>query len=362
MNTAELIQDIIKRLKKTFWLIAIIGAASAYGFYYHTKQQVVRYTSKATLFPLSGSVPSPGTIGAALGLQEQGSGQFGNEASINIIDLATSRYTTNVVAATRLPEFGNKMVAEMLIEENNKFLGYNQNIKINMPKDSTAIIGIGGSILRGAFVAKVGKTGILEMYVTSTNTELLRAITYIYVDRLSEFYVNLKKKKAQNDLAFAVMKADSLKNALNKLNARIIDLDEHTYFTNTNLPRYSIPKLDLQQEKANVQGQYNFSISNREGAAYKLQKETPIMEILDKPDPPYDTKVKSKTFAALVGFLLGAFVGLILLLWPVIGKYVGVELNKAIEKANLKIKDKEAAEIRENKADEAQVEGNQKKE
>lgn len=344
MNTAALIQDLLKRLKKTFWIIGIIGAIVAYGFYYHTKQQVIRYTSKATLFPLSGTVPTPGTIGAALGLQEQSNGQFGNEASINIIDLASSRYTTSVVSATRLPEFGNKTVAELLILENNKFLGYNQNIEIKMPKDTSAIIGIGSSILRSAFNAKVGKTGILEMYVTSTNTELLKAITYIYVDRLSEFYINLKKKKAQNDLYFAVSKADSLKKVLDNLNARIIDLDEHTYFTNTELPRYSIPKLDLQQEKANVQAQFNYSISNREAAAYRLQKETPIMQILDKPDPPYDTKVKSKVFAALVGFALGAFIGLILVLWPVISKYVGAELNKAIEKANLKVKEQEAAD------------------
>jgi hypothetical protein len=335
MNSIELIKQLISRLKKYSWLIAIIAAAFGGFFYYMAKQSVLMYTAKSTVFPLNGTADaSPGsTISSLLGLGE-GTKSFTGDASINIVELANSRRTREAVAMVRIPSLNNKSVSELLIEENNKHTGFMQNTRIDPPKDSLSKINIASNLLKGAFSAKINKTGILELYFINSSPELVREVSYIYIDKLSEFYIDLKKKKAQIDFEFAVKKADSLFVVLNQLDKRAIALDESTFFTNETLKRYNLPKINLAQDKATVQSQYYYAVNNRESAAYRLQKETPIIEILDKPEWPFDTVQKSTFTYVIMGVFLGLIIGIFLVSWKVINKYMADELNKAIEKAS----------------------------
>lgn len=335
MNSIELLKQLIRRLKKYSWLIVMIAVISGAFFYYMAKQSVLVYTAKSTVFPLNGtSDPSPGnTISSLLGLGE-GTKSFTGDASINIVELANSRRTREAVAMVRIPSMGNKSVAQLMIEENNRHTGFMQNDRIDMPKDSFTQVNIASNMLKGAFSAKINKTGILELYVTNSNTDLVREVSYIYISKLSEFYINLKKKKAQIDFEFAVKKADSLLLVLDRLDKKAIALDESTFFTNEGLKRYNLPKINLAQDKATVQSQYYYAVNNRESAAYRLQKETPIIEVLDKPEQPYDTVQKSSFTYSVIGAILGLVIGLLLVSWKVINKYMADELNKAIEKAS----------------------------
>jgi hypothetical protein len=335
MNSIELIKQLIGRLKKYSWLIAIIVAAFGGFFYYMAKQSVLMYTAKSTVFPLNGTTDaSPGsTISSLLGLGE-GTKSFTGDASINIVELANSRRTREAVAMVRIPSMKNKMVSELLIEENNRHTGFMQNTAIDPPKDSLSKINTASNLLKSAFTAKINKTGILELYLINSSPELVREVSYIYIDKLSEFYIDLKKKKAQIDFEFAVKKADSLFQVLNQLDKRAIALDESTFFTNEGLKRYNLPKINLAQDKATVQSQYYYAVNNRESAAYRLQKETPIIEILDKPEWPFDSVQKSTFTYIIMGVVLGLIIGIFVVSWKVINKYMADELNKAIEKAS----------------------------
>lgn len=336
MTNIELIKQLIKRLKKFSWLIAILAIASAAFFFYMAKRSLVVYTSKATVFPLSSAgdnSAATSTISNILGLSDAPK-SFSGEASINIVELATSRRTREAVMKERIAGMHNKTVAELLIEEHNKHQGFMQNQPIRTPLDSLAESNIASALLRAGFSAKINKNGILELYFSNTNPELVRAISYIFIDKISSFYIDLKKKKAQIDYEFSVKKADSLLRVLNDLDRRAIQLDETTFFTNEELKRYSLPKQNLAQDKGTVQSQYYYAVNNREAAAYKLQKETPIIEALDRPEPPYDTTEKSSTLYAMIGFVLGLLIGIILVSWKIVSKYLSEELNKAIEKAS----------------------------
>jgi hypothetical protein len=335
MNSIDLIRQLLARLKKFSWVIAIVAAIFGGLFYYMAKQSVLLYTSKSTVFPLNGNTEStPGsTISSLLGLGEA-TKSFTGDASINIVELASSRRTREAVAMVRIPSMKNKTVSELIIEENNRHTGFMQNERIKPPADSLSQINIASSLLKNGFVAKINKNGILELYFTNSNDKLVREVSYIYIDKLSEFYIDLKKKKAQIDYEFAIKKADSLLVVLNQLDKRAITLDENTFFTNEELKRYSLPKINLAQDKATVQSQYYYAVNNRESAAYRLQKETPIIEPLDRPEPPYDTVQKSKLIYVIIGLILGSFIGILIISWKIINKYLADELNKAIEKAS----------------------------
>jgi uncharacterized protein involved in exopolysaccharide biosynthesis len=335
MNTAQLIKQLLDRLVKFSWLIVLTTILGGGLFFYLAKQNVTQYIAKSTVFPLnSNSEISAGgsAISNLLGLADAPK-SFTAEASINIVELATSRRTREAVAISKVPTMQNKTVAELLIDENNKHTGFMQFTPIKMPTDSLGVANMGSGLLKTGFSAKVGKNGILELYYQNSSPALAREVSYIYIKKLSEFYIELKKKKAQIDYQFAVQKADSLLTVLKRLDAEAIALDEKTFFTDEALKRYSIPKINLQQEKQAVQSQYYYAVNNRESAAYKLQKETPIIEALDKPEPPYDKIAKSKLIYVLIGSFLGLFLGIVLVSWKVISNYLGAELNKAIEKA-----------------------------
>ena len=336
MNNFELIRQLLKRLKKFSWVILLIAAGFGGLFYFMAKQSVLLYTSKATVFPLNSSsdnTVSSSTISNILGLSDAPK-SFSGEASINIVELATSRRTREAVAMEKIPSMHNKMVSELLIEENNNHTGFMQNEKLNPPRDSLQLINLGSNLLKGGFQSKINKNGILELYFTNSNEQIVREVSYIFIDKLSSFYIDLKKKKAEIDYEFAVKKADSLLNVLNGLDKRAIALDETTFFTNEELKRYSLPKQNLAQDKSTVQSQYYYAVNNREAAAYKLQKETPIIEPLDKPEPPYDTSQKSSSLYIVMGLMLGTLIGIVLISWKIVSKFVGDELNKAIEKAS----------------------------
>jgi uncharacterized protein involved in exopolysaccharide biosynthesis len=335
MNSIELLKQLINRLKKYSWFIIIIAILFGGFFYYLAEQSILQYTSKSTVFPLNGTAEtSPGsTISSLLGLGDA-SKSFTGDASINIVELANSRRTREAVAQVKIPAMMNKTVSQLMIEENNRLTGFMQNKHIKPPTDSLAQINTATNLLSLAFSAKINKNGILELYFTNSNPQLVREVSYIYIQKLSDFYIDLKKKKAQIDFEFAVKKADSLQLILNQLDKRAIALDESTFFTNESLKRYSLPKTNLAQDKATVQSQYYYAVNNRESAAYRLQKETPIIEPLDKPEPPFDTVQKSKIIYVIMGLLLGFMIGVLIVSWKIINKYMADELNKAIEKAS----------------------------
>ena len=335
MNNIELIKQLLKRLRKFSWLVIVIALVFGGLFFYMAKQSVLLFTSKATVFPLSGTTESsPGsTISNLLGLADVPK-SFTGEASINIVELATSRRTREAVAMERVPALKNKTISELLIEENNRYTGFMQNSLIKTPLDSLAQINTASSLLKAAFTAKINKNGILELHFTNSNKQIVREVSYVYIEKLSEFYIDLKKKKAQIDYEFSVKKADSLLAVLNVLDKRAISLDESTFFTNEGLQRYSLPKVNLAQDKATVQSQYYYAVNNRESAAYRLQKETPIIEPLDRPEPPYDPVQKSKIVYTLIGLILGTFIGVLAVSWKIMNRYLGDELNRALEKAS----------------------------
>ncbi len=336
MNNFELIKQLLRRIKKFSWFILLVAIGFGGVFYYMAKRSILMYTSKATVFPLNSATDnnvSSSAISNILGLSDAPK-SFSGEASINIVELASSRRTREAVAIERIPSLQNKLVSVLLIEENNKHTGFLQNGEMNIPTDSLQLVNIGSNLLRAGFQSKINKNGILELYFTNSSPVLVREISYVFIDKLSSFYIDLKKKKAQIDFEFAVKKADSLLIVLNNLDKRAIALDESTFFTNEELERYRLPKQNIQQDKSTVQSQYYYAVNNREAAAYKLQKETPIIEPLDRPEPPYDTTQKSASLFAMVGLIIGTLIGLVLVSWKIISKFVSEELNKAIEKAS----------------------------
>ena len=67
-----------------------------------------------------------------------------------------------------------------------------------MPADSTSAAALGSELLKDAISAKMSKNGVLEFYFSAKNKELITPVANVFIDKLSQFYIDLKISKAQS--------------------------------------------------------------------------------------------------------------------------------------------------------------------
>jgi hypothetical protein len=327
----ELIKGIYHRVRKTKLLILLCGFILAVLLFLYARGVATVYTSRASVFPLTASNDNNAAstaLSGLLGLSETPK-SFSQDASINIVELAQSRNTREAVALERIPDAGNKTVAELLVENYNRYKPFYRS-SVSLPKDQSNLAAVGGNLLKNGFAARINKNGILEINFSCTDEKLVGPISYLFVDKISEFYKELKIKKARQDYDFTVRKIDSLEQVLGTYDSRAIHMSKTTLFTTPERIEYQIPKENLVNEKDRVMRQRDAAANNREEALWRMQKVTPIIAILDKPDPPYDVKKPSSVLYAMIGFFVGMVLAVIFFISGILYRYTMSEAKKAI--------------------------------
>ena len=331
MNTTALAREIFKRIQR-FKIIILISALLFAGLsFFILGNKRTTYTAKTTLFPLTSPTDnaiSSNMLSGILGLNDAPK-TFSNEATINIIELALSRSIRESVASTKLSQFKNKTVAELLLLDKNDHLGLLDK-PIVIPTDSTTLSTEGGEILKPAINAKMSKNGVLELYYTCTQKDLVSPISYVLIDKLSAFYINLKRRKALDDYNFTLDKIDSLQRMINKVDRSAISMQQTTMFTPNDLLEYNIPKSNISAEKTRILRQRDMYINNRDEAVWRLQKVTPIISVLDKPNAPFDAVKPSLILYLLIGFILGSIIAIIIIVSGLLYRFVKHEMYKSI--------------------------------
>jgi uncharacterized protein involved in exopolysaccharide biosynthesis len=295
-------------------------AAAAFSFiaYRYASGIAPQYTARATLFPLNATnnnAMAASALSSMLGLPETPKSLI-QEASINLTDLATSRNTREAVAQTVVPS-KNKTVAELLISAYNKNKAFYKPIIQNpgMSTDSGRLMyAIGGALILDNLFTKINKNGILEINFTTHDPALAGFVVNTFVDKLTFFYKDLKMKKAVADYAFMSRKVDSLGSKIKSLDRKSISVNKRSMFVPERALEYQMPIINNDLEKGRIMRQRELTSDSREEALWRLQRETPVIAILDKPDPPYAVTKPSKWLYTAGGFLLGLlFFGLLLI-------------------------------------------------
>lgn len=331
MNSQDLIKRAALRLYKNKWLLFLGGALVAVAMVFYAAGKPTVYTSRASVFPLTSSNDNSlakSTLSSILGIADAPQ-SFSQEASINIVELALSRSTRESVAMERLEAFQNKTIAQLLIEEHNKHKFFWQK-SMKMPEDSARLAAAGAEILKYAIDAKINKNGILELTYKATNEDLVQPVSYAIIDNISGFYIDLKIKKAKVDYDFTVKKVDSLQTIIDGYDKSAVRMSNTTMFVPSTRIEYQIPKENLVSSKDRVMRQRDASANNREEALWRLQKATPIIATLDKPDPPYEFRKPSKVLFGVIGFVVGVFLCSLILTAGIIQRYILHEIKVAI--------------------------------
>ncbi len=299
--------------------------------FFYSKKIAPIYSVKSSVYPLTSG---PDKTSATSKLTELiggtgGAKSLSDEANVNIEEVAKSKKTREAVAGERIPEFTNKLVAEILIDEVNKNRSFYEPI-LEKPKTEKALISAGAKVLKDNYSAKFNKNSLLEIVYSHSNKDLISPISYILVAKISEFYIELKVKKAQFDLAFTEKKVDSLDKVLNEIDSRRINFNNHTLFVRSGKMKYLIPEENLENEKLQVLAQRNNAAVNREEAAWRKEKARPIIEILDKPEEPFDEQKPSKIIYTVGGFVLGCVIFSLLFISGIIYKYFTYQISETL--------------------------------
>lgn len=331
MHSNQLLQDIVRRLIKYRMGILITALAFSIVMILFAWSKPVTYTARATLFPLTTPTDNQFASNALSGILGLGEApkSFSSEATINIIELAMSRNVRERVSAARLEKFGNKTIAELLIQaenDNQSFLG----TKIKIPADTEQLATLGGELLKPNVTAKMSKNGVLELYYTGNSQPLITPVSNVLIEKISQFYIDLKKEKAINDYNFTLGKIDSFQRMINDIDRRAIGLQRTTLFTPTDLLEYNLPKDNVNADKIRIGRQRDMSIHNRDEAAWRLQKVTPIIAVLDKPVAPFDEAKPSKIIFGFAGFIIGFVLAIIVLLSGLLYRYAKSEIYNGI--------------------------------
>ena len=332
MTTHELLSKIIFRLGRLKVVILLGGLLFGTLLYMYALSKPVFFTVTSTVFPLTagaekGSASS--RISELLGGGNSGAKSITEEANVSIEEVGRSKKTREAVVKQRLAKYGNKPVAEILIHEFNRQRAFGVPA-VRVPKTDEEILYLGSEMLKNNYSVKFNKNSLLEVKFTSTDPTLLAPVSYILIERIAEFYKELKIKKAKADFDFAEGKVDSLQRVLARFDRRRIAIDNHTLFTPPGKLQYNIPVENLENDKLRVLAQKAGTANNREDAAWRLQKETPIIEILDKPEPPYSVTETSKMIYGLAGFFLGLFLFAFATIAGLLYQYVNQKMKEFV--------------------------------
>ena len=142
--------------------------------------------------------------------------------------------------------------------------------------------------------------------------------------------MDLQRQKALDDYNFTLDKIDSLQRMINAIDRQAIGMQQRTMFTPAELLEYAIPKGNISSEKERILRQRDMYINNRDEAVWRLQKVTPIIAMLDKPTAPFDVKEQPTIILMILGFVLGYFLGTMLMIGGLLYKYAKDQAYKSV--------------------------------
>ncbi len=325
----------LKSKWKIIFLAGIIG-----GLFGITIAWFEKPTYKATLtFAMEEDKGGGGGMGSALGLASSFGIDIGNTtsglfAATNLNELMKSRLIVEKVLLSPIIINGKTIsLVEYYIRINrlrktwDKIKGL-KNIYFLPDDDRTKFTLTQDSILQQihnklidkdhlSIVQKDKKVSILSIEVTSEDEQFSKIFCESIAKETSDFYIETKSKKARENVNVLQMQVDSVRSELNgAINGVAAEID-NVYNLN---PAYNIKGTSSKKKQVDVQA--NTAILTNlviqlELAKITLRKETPLIQLIDRPMLP----LPKQKFGKLKSLILGGFTaGFFTLLYLLFGQ------------------------------------------
>lgn len=325
---------------KIIVIAGIIGAAL--GVAYSLSKKPI-YT--ATLSFALEDEKSGGGLGSALGLASSfgidlGGGGGSIFAGSNLTELFKSRSMVEKTLLSPVNVNGKIIsLAEMYIQNNKwrknwkdnpKFASLeflpNANRKLYTRIQDSIMGKMYESLSNGGLLVaqKDKKVSIISIDVTSQNELFAKYFCEALAKKVSDFYVDTKSKKARMNMAILQRQTDSIRGELNGAITGVAVANDNTFNLN---PALNVRRAPSARRQVDVQANTAILtelVKQSELAKVTLRKETPLIQVIDRPILPLD----KKRFGKAKGLILGGFLAGFLVVFFLILKRILKDLIK----------------------------------
>ncbi len=318
----------------TKWLIitmtTILGAGI--GFYV-AYSKLPNYTATLS-FALEDDKGSGGALSGAFGLAstlgiDLGTSAGGAFSGANFLELMKSR--TLIEKALLNPVVVNNKtisIADYYIEfskltkkfeqipklKNISFKPLADRATFSVTQDSI-LASLYGSLLNTVSVTqKDKKVSFFYIEVKTTNDFFSKAFCESIAKSASEYYVDIKSKKAQMNVSILQKQVDSIRFELNAAISGVAAATDNTYNLN---PAVNIKRVPSAKRQVDVQANtaiLSQLVANLEIAKVTLLKETPLIQVIDRPIMPLKIEKIGRLKSLVIGGLIGGFLSVIFLI------------------------------------------------
>ena len=309
---------------KLIVLAGIIGGLIGFTYAYFQKP-----TYKATLtFAMEEEKSGGGGLSGALGLAstlgiDLGSSAGGAFAGSNLIELMKSRKLVEKTLLSPITVNGKtQSLADYYLEFNEAKKGWDEKpaLKgINFPIDAdrekftlqqdSILKNISTGLVKTDVVVsqKDKKISILSIEVNSINEKFAKAFCETLAFETSEYYVEIKSKKARMNVEILQHQVDSIRGQFNSSINEVALASDGIFNLNP-----ALKSKGTQPAKKQVDLQINTTmltslVTNLEMSKMALLKETPLIQVIDKPIFPLEKQKVSKLKSLVLGGFLAGF-------------------------------------------------------
>lgn len=278
-----------------------------------------------------------GGLGGALGLASSfgldlGGSGGGIFTSSNLTELFKSRRMVEKTLLSPVNLDGkNVSLAEMYIENNNWRKNWNNKPKLakveflpdsnrkNFTRVQDSILGkIYESLSQSGLSVgqKDKKIGIISIDVLSTNELFSKDFCEALAREVGTFYVETKSKKARMNMSILERQVDSIRRELNSAITGVAVANDNTFNLN---PALNVRRAPSARRQVDVQANTAILtelVKQAELAKVTLRKETPLIQVIDRPILP----LKKERFGKVKGILMGGGIAMFLIVLLLIVK------------------------------------------
>ena len=309
---------------KIIVLAGLIGAAL--GLTYSFIKKPVYAASLS--FVVEDDKSGGGGLSSALGLASQfgfdlGGGSSSVFSGSNLIEFFKSRSMVEQTLLTPVVVDGKTIsLAEMYIQNENwrdkwenkpKLKGIqflpNSNRK-NYTRTHDSILGILYSNLSKNNLSvsqKDKKIAIINIDMSSTNELFAKYFTEALAKKVSDFYIDTKSKKSRINMSILEKQTDSIRGELNSAITGVAVANDNTFGLNPALNVRRAPSVRRQVDVQANTAILTELVKQTELAKVTLRKETPLIQIIDKPILPLKNDKVGKLGGIVIGGILASF-------------------------------------------------------
>jgi hypothetical protein len=338
ISLKELIQKISEwyRFLLTKWklivLVGIIGGLIGFTYAYFQKP-----TYKAVLtFALEDEKSGGGGLGGALGLASSfgidlGSSGGGAFAGANLMELMKSRKLIEKTLLSQVVVNGKTIsMVEHYINVNElrkgweekptlkniQFLPDADRINFSLQQDSLLREFTKNILKENLDISqKDKKISIINVNVNSISEIFSKTFCENLVKETSEFYVETKSKKAKMNVEILQKQADSIRAELNGAITGVATATDNVFNLNMAMNVKRTPSARRQVDVQANTAILTQLVGNLELAKVTLRKETPLVQIIDKPIYPLEKEKVSKLKSLILGGFLAGFLTVLYLVF-----------------------------------------------